>query len=88
MGARVTTRRVRLGRDARVVAERPDGVELEGLVRLAPGRFVELLPPRPQAGTGESRRAVVWSWSVARLGRYGAIYRGECRWAPLAGEPG
>jgi hypothetical protein len=69
--------RVFLGRDVRVMLERPDGVELEGAIRLRPGHLVHLVattsPPHV-------RPAVVVSWQVTRLGRKGPIYRGDCRW--------
>ena len=82
MGAGLIRQRVRIGRDVRVVAERPEGLELEGPTRLAPGRAVELVMPSPaDAAAGLVKPAVVWSWYVVRVGPAGATYRGICRWS-------
>jgi hypothetical protein len=73
---------VRIGRDVRVVAERPDGLELEGPARLAPGRAIDIVLA---GGEGRGQEAVkpalVRSWYVIRVGRTGATYRGICRWS-------
>jgi hypothetical protein len=82
MGAGLTRQRVRIGRDVRVVTERPEGLELEGRTRLAPGRPVDLVLPSPaDAAAGVVKPAVVWSWYVVRVGPAGATYRGICRWS-------
>jgi hypothetical protein len=82
MGTGVTRQRVRNGRDVRVGAERPEGLELEGRTRLAPGRPVDLVL---SAGGDERaevvKPALVWSWYVIRVGQTGATYRGICRWS-------
>lgn len=78
MGGRVTTR-VWLGRDAYLVAQRPDGLELEGRARLRPGYIVEIIGFGDGAG-GSRRQAVVWSWALKRVGSAGHVYRGFCRW--------
>ncbi len=77
----MTRQRVRVGRDVRVVAERPDGIELEGSARLPPGRVVELvLADGDSGGAGAVKPALVRSWYVIRVGRTGATYRGSCCW--------
>jgi hypothetical protein len=85
----MTRQRVRIGRDVRVISEGSDAVELEGPARLAPGRPVDIVLTTPSATAGGPvRTALVWSWSVVRVGRTGAVYRGVCRWpVQAAGEP-
>ncbi len=81
----MTRPRVRIGRDVRIVAERPDGLELEGTSRLAPGRPVDIVWAGPEGRAAEVvKPALLWSWYVIRFGRGGATYRGRCRWAPAA----
>ncbi len=70
-------RRVRLGRDAILVAEDAEGVELEGAARLVPGALVDLVDDARRV----RRPALVWSWQIARLGSTRPLYRGYCRWA-------
>jgi hypothetical protein len=78
----MTRQRVRVGRDVRVVSDGPDGVELEGPARLAPGRPVDIVLAAPAGVSAPPvRTALVWSWSVVRVGRAGATYRGLCRWS-------
>jgi hypothetical protein len=75
----VTCRRIQVGRQLRVIRETADEVELEGAMRLSPGRTIEIV-----VGPGETppvvRPASVLSWSVVRLGKEGPMYRGACRW--------
>ena len=68
-------RRVRVGRDLHLIAECDDGLEFEGVVRLSPGLPVEVIDE-----CGNARRALVASWTVARLEHGGPVYRGQCRW--------
>jgi len=83
VGPGVTRQRVRIGRDVRVVAERPDGLELEGLARLAPGRAIDIVLAGGEGGGQEAvKPALVRSWYVIRVGRTGATYRGVCCWNP------
>jgi hypothetical protein len=72
--------RICIGRDVALVAERQDGVEIEGRPRLRPGHVIEITRADP-AATGGGRRATVASWRVWRLGANGLIYRGFCEWA-------
>lgn len=74
----VTGPRVRLGRDVRVLSEDELGLEMEGALRLAPGRYIEVASS--SVGMGDARRAFVWSWRLVRMGHRGGIYRGYCRW--------
>jgi len=84
----MTRQRVRIGRDVRVVSEGPGVVELEGPARLSPGRPVDIVLTPPSAtASGPVRTALVWSWSVVRVGRTGAVYRGICRWPAKAADP-
>lgn len=73
--------RVIVGRDVDVVREAAEDIELVGRVRLRPGFVIEIVPG---AGTprGQVRPALVWSWRIRVLGRFGPIYRGMCRWYP------
>ena len=83
MGPAVTRQRVRIGRDVRVVAERPDGLELEGPARLSPGRAIDIvLADEQRSGEAAVKPAFVRSWYVIRVGRTGATYRGRCCWTP------
>jgi hypothetical protein len=84
----MTRQRVRIGRDVRVISEASDTVELEGPARLAPGRPVDIVLTPPSAtAPGPVKTALVWSWSVVRVGRAGAIYRGVCRWSVRTASP-
>jgi hypothetical protein len=76
----VTGQRMYVGRDLHVTAELADGIDLEGRVRLRPGLIVDLVWQAGSSNAQQVRRARVWSWSVARLGREGPLYRGHCRW--------
>ena len=85
----MTPSRILIGRDAIVVRELPEGLDLAGRVRLRPGYFVDVVFA-PQAQDGRAlRRAFVWSWVVVSLGSPakagasgsgGPLYRGICRW--------
>ena len=70
--------RIVVGRDLRVMAELEGGVDLEGRARLRPGLIVDLV--WPSGSRPKMRRVRVWTWSIARLGRDGPLYRGHCRW--------
>jgi hypothetical protein len=85
----MTRQRVRVGQDVRVVSDGPDGVELEGRARLAPGRPVDIVLAAAGTSAPPVKTALVWSWSVVRVGRAGATYRGVCRWRSgiAAGAP-
>lgn len=73
--------RVFLGSAVRVTHERPDGVELEGNVRLRPGCEVDVVISDNDGNGGPAvRAAVVASWDVTRIGRAGPTFRGVCRW--------
>ena len=76
----MTGRRLQVGRDLQIMTESADGVDLEGRTRLRPGLIVELVWPAPGSAPVRITRVCVWSWSVARLGRDGPLYRGHCRW--------
>lgn len=80
MGDGLTRQRVRVGRDVRVISDGPDAVELEGPARLAPGRPVDIVLAPVGTSAPHIKTALVWSWSVVRVGRSGATYRGLCRW--------
>ena len=78
----MTSQRVRLGRDVRVVSEHTDGLELEGAARLAPGRPIDLvLPPTGAAATPTIKEAMLCSWAVVRVGSGGLMFRGCCKWS-------
>ena len=79
----MTPLRLNLGRDAFLVAQRPDGLELEGPVRLRPGNAVAIVG---YGDSGADRRALVWTWVLRRWGSSGPVYRGFCRWLEAAGE--
>ena len=86
MAGRMTSSRVLLGRDVKVVRELPDGLDLAGRVRLRPGHFVDVIFAPDGPGQPLSRRATVWSWGIVALrssgtsGSPGPLYRGICRW--------
>lgn len=69
--------RVVIGKDAVVVTEDEQGLELECGVRLSPGRLVDV---SRTAGTRTARTAMVWSWRLVRMGSSGPRYRGYCCW--------
>jgi hypothetical protein len=69
--------RLVIGRDADVIRETEDGLELHGRVRLRPGFVVEVAP-RPGGRT--ARSMLVWTWRLRAVGSDGPIYRGLCRW--------
>jgi hypothetical protein len=70
--------RVEIGRDVQALTETAEGIELAGRVRLQPGRPVDVVTRR--GGEAQSRRGIVHSWRVARLGSGGPVYEGTCRW--------
>ena len=70
--------RVEIGKDVQSVAETAEGIELTGRVRLLPGRPVDVVTRA--AGVPQSRRGVVHSWRIVRLGSGGPIYHGTCAW--------
>ena len=69
-----------LGRNAHVIAERRDGLELQSPSRLAPGGVVDIVWPPDHGSDPPRRRAIVWSWRLTRVGNGGPLYRGYCRW--------
>jgi hypothetical protein len=73
----MTSRRLQLHRDVVVIAEREDGIEIEGRLRLRPGHPIEIAT---DASSANLRQALVWSWQVSRVGPNGPMYRGLCRW--------
>ena len=78
----MTSQRVRLGRDVRVVSEHTDGLELEGATRLAPGRPIDLvLAPAAAAAPATIKEGMLCSWAVVRVGSGGLMFRGFCRWS-------
>ena len=81
----MTGRRVRLGRELVVIRETPDGVDVEGVIRLRPGQVVELVAADGGPGVGRGGRARVQSWSVAHVGSSGPIYGGHCAWQDSGG---
>jgi hypothetical protein len=74
-----------LGRDADVVRETTDGLELDGRVRLRPGFVVEVLPRLGERAL-PCRVALVWTWRLRAVGSNGPIYRGICRWHRASGQ--
>jgi hypothetical protein len=70
--------RYTLGDHLHIVSEREDGAELEGVVRLRPGRDIELVE---SAASPSGRRAVVWSWRVVRVTKSAVLFRGSCQWS-------
>jgi len=77
----MTGARVRLGWDVKLLAENADGLELEGPIRLRPGRLIEIVLDTPPAGTLLVKRALVWEWTMVKTGSSGPTFRGFCRWA-------
>ena len=72
--------RIALGVDAEIVSECDDGIELEGRVKLRPGRDVEVSWPSSNDDPTCVRRGLVWQWSLTAWGRGGPSFRGFCRW--------
>ena len=81
----MTGRRLKLGRDLEVIRHTPDGLDLEGVVRLRPGQVVDLIGSDDGPSGGLAGRARVQCWSVAQLGSSGPIYRGHCSWQKAGG---
>lgn len=84
MGGVSSGRRYRVGRDVLRVGVAPEGVSLEGYQRLRPGQLVTLTSAREGDG-GDERSARVHSWYVAKVGKNGTLYRGECQWTGDSG---
>jgi hypothetical protein len=80
MDCRIGAPRFTLGHDLHLVAEQDDGVEVEGRVRLRPGREIELVVLQGSRGREHVLRAMVWSWRVVVAGNAGVVFRGFCRW--------
>jgi hypothetical protein len=74
----VTRPRVRVGDAVRIVTEDSAGVELEGPVRLAPGRPIDVEIEGPAMSV---RSAIVWSCRLVSVGPGRPTYRGYCRWS-------
>jgi hypothetical protein len=79
-----TTPRYRIGRDLTTVDLADEVACLEGQLRLRPGHVIELVGVPSDHGL-RTRRAMVESWSIARLGKNGPIYRGHFRWLESGG---
>jgi len=73
----MTHRLLHLGRQVRVLEETTADAQLEGAIQLRPGQLVELVG---DGRNGSTRVGLIVSWSVARLGKEGPMYRGVCRW--------
>ena len=69
-------RRYVVGRDVVSVESTPDGILLEGCVRLRPNALIDICDEL-------CRTARVVSWTVATLGSDGPRFRGWCRWEPV-----
>lgn len=76
MGERVVRPRVAIGRAVALLRRDDCGIEIEGAIRLSPGRTVDVVGEEDEA----VRMAVVWTWTLVSLGREGPRYRGICRW--------
>jgi hypothetical protein len=76
----MTGRRVHVGSHVRITAETPEGISLEGMVRLRPGQTIELVMPGQDGATPTTRVASVTSWAIVRLGHDGPTYAGRCAW--------
>jgi hypothetical protein len=77
--------RLVIGRDAELVRETPDGVELAGRTRLRPGFLVEVAA-RPEGRGSPGGVALVWTWRLHAVGSAGPIFRGFCRWHRRGGH--
>ena len=71
--------RVWLGVDVELRSESHEGVHLQGRMRLSPGHVIEIAH-EPQAGVVVTRRALVCTWLVQKLGSGGPVYHGFCAW--------
>ena len=76
--AALSVRRCVVGRDVTALGVSADGITLEGRLRLRPGTVVEVCDVMVRLG-------VIESWSVARLGQDGPVFRGFCRWRHAGG---
>jgi len=76
----MTSRRIHVGRDVRLVGESDEGVDLEGVTRLRPGETVELVRPDPAGRPQPGRKAEVYTWFVVRVGSDGPMFAGHCIW--------
>lgn len=77
--------RLVLGRDAVILRETAEGIELDGRVRLRPGSVVDVVPA-PGVWNRSRGFALVWTWRLRAVGSAGPIYRGLCRWHPPPGN--
>jgi hypothetical protein len=71
--------RLVVGRDARVLQETDDGMDLVSRLRLRPGYLVDVVLDRPGVA-GTRRLALVWTWRLLAAGSDGPFFRGTCRW--------
>jgi hypothetical protein len=76
----MTSRRVHIGRDVRLLEQTDEGIDLEGPARLRPGQMVDLILPGEAGCPGAGRRAEVLTWFVVRLGSGGPLFAGHCSW--------
>ena len=76
----MTSRRVHVGRDVRLLEQTDEGIDLEGPTRLRPGQMVDLILPADGGGLSIGRRAEVLTWFVVRLGSNGPTFAGHCTW--------
>ena len=76
----MTSRRVHVGRDVRLLEQTDEGIDLEGATRLRPGQMVDLVMPGEAGRLGAGRRAEVLTWFVVRLGSGGPMFAGHCTW--------
>lgn len=76
----MTSRRVHVGRDVRLLEQTDEGIDLEGPTRLRPGQMVDLILPVDGGRLSVGRRAEVLTWFVVRLGSNGPTFAGHCTW--------
>jgi hypothetical protein len=76
----MTSRRVHVGRDVRLLDQTDEGIDLEGPTRLRPGQMVDLILPGEAGRPSLGRRAEVLTWFVVRLGSGGPMFAGHCSW--------
>jgi len=76
----MTSRRILIGRDVRLLEQTDEGIDLEGPTRLRPGQMVDLILPDAAGRPAPGRRAEVLTWFVVRLGSGGPTFAGHCSW--------
>ena len=76
----MTSRRVLVGRDVRLLEQTDEGIDLEGPTRLRPGQMVDLILPGEAGRPVIGRRAEVLTWFVVQLGSNGPTFAGHCSW--------